>query len=281
DINDFEGLLKPSIEKTNTKVKTKVRTNLPTILVIEDNEDLRTYICEQLRDHYQLLQAKNGVEGLELATNKLPQLIISDVMMPGMDGFDLCKQLKADDKTGHIPVILLTAKISSENQKEALTNGADYYMTKPFDAENLRLRVKNIFNSRVKLEDNIESNNILLQPKKVKLASSDEKFLKAAIQCIEDNMSNPEFGVEAFGEAMGISRMQLYRKLKSLTGYSANEFIKSMRLKRASQLLETGELNISEVTYEVGFNDLKYFRSCFKKEFGVNPSQFSSRTPIR
>ena len=277
NLDDFNGLSvsQPPEEKKSCRVKP--RANLAEVLIIEDNEDLRNYICNQLREHYNILEAKNGIEGLEKAQKRIPDLIISDVMMPEMDGYELCKKLKEGENTSHIPIILLTAKVSSENQKEGIMTGADYYMTKPFDAEILLLRVKNIIGSREKLESHIENNTILLAPKKVNLESSDEKFLKQALSCIEENMSNTEFGVEAFGDAMGISRMQLYRKLKELTGYSANEFIKSMRLKRASQLLEMGELNISEITYEVGFNDLKHFRACFKKEFGVNPSQFSKK----
>ncbi len=279
-INDFDSLLESQNGDEKSRDSAKPRTNTPTILVIEDNEDLRNYIYSQLKDDYYVLVAKNGLEGFEMAFEWLPKLIISDVMMPGIDGFELCKKLKSEEKTGHIPVVLLTAKVSSENQNHALKNGADYYITKPFDAENLKLRVANIISSRAKLQDSIENSNILIKPKNVKLPSADEIFLKRAMDCIESNMSNPEFGVEAFGDAMGISRMQLYRKLKGLTGYSANDFIKSMRLKRACQLLETGELNISEVTYEVGFNDLKHFRACFKKEFGVNPSQFSKKSSV-
>lgn len=278
-LNDFDGLV-DTVENISKLREVKPRRDLPRVLIVEDSNDLRNYLCNQLKDDYQLFQAKEGLEGWNLAVKVLPELIISDIMMPGINGFELCKRLKENEKTGHIPVILLTAKVSAENQKEGLKSGADYYMTKPFDAEYMRLTIANIFASRTKLEDNIESSKILLAPKKVNLASSDEKFLRLALQCIEDNMSNPEFGVEAFGEAMGVSRMQLYRKLKSLTGLSANEFIKSMRLKRASQLLESGELNISEVTYEVGFNDLKHFRACFKKEFGVNPSQFSKKSTV-
>lgn len=276
NISDYNDLGKIKSEKS-PKNYLKPRTNLSKILIIEDNDDLRNYLCGQLREHYNIIEATDGIVGLERAQQLLPELIISDVMMPGISGYELCKRLKKDDKTGHIPIILLTAKVSSEDQKEGLMIGADYYMTKPFDSEMLLLRINNIMESRERYEGFIESSNVLLTPKKVNLESSDEKFLKQALRCIEENMSNPEFGVEAFGEAMGISRMQLYRKLKVLTGSSANEFIKSMRMKRASQLLEIGDLNIAEVTYEVGFNDLKHFRACFKKEFGVNPSQFSKK----
>lgn len=275
-ISNFDELgILPSEEITKNALKPK--KNISQILIIEDNEDLRSYLRDQLRERYNILEAKDGISGLEKAQQYLPELIISDVMMPGIDGYELCRKIKTDSKTNHIPVILLTAKVSPDDLKEGLLTGADYYMTKPFDAEMLLLRVNNIVKSRKQYEGFIENSNILLAPKKVNLETSEEEFLKQALRCIEDNMSNPEFGVEAFGEAMGISRMQLYRKLKVLTGSSANEFIKSMRMKRASQLLEIGDLNIAEVTYEVGFNDLKHFRACFKREFGVNPSQFSKK----
>ena len=254
---------------------------LKKILVVEDNAEVRSYIKSVFNGKYEVLEAQNGEEGLKVAEAGDPELVISDVMMPGMDGLALCKRLKEDVKTSHIPVILLTARTSMLFKVEGLENGADDYITKPFNARILELKVRNLIKSRELLQRNFSSNeNLTIEPKKVTLTSADETFVQKALESIENNMTNSEYTVEDLGKEVGMSRMQLYRKLKALTGQSANEFIRSIRLKRAAQLLEQNQLTVAEVTYEVGFTDLQYFRNCFKKQFNINPSEYGKKAGI-
>ena len=252
--------------------------NWPKLLVVEDNADVRTYVKSIFKGQYVILEAEDGQSGLELALEEMPDLVISDVMMPVMDGIAFCKALKEDVKTSHIPVILLTARTSLIFKVEGLESGADDYVTKPFNPQFLKLKVRNIIKSRESLKKEFRDSEVLkIEPKRVTLTSKDEQFIQAALESVESNMSNSEYTVEDLWRDTGMSRMQLYRKLKALTGQSANEFIRTIRLKRAAQLIEQNELTIAEVTYEVGFSDLPYFRSCFKKQFGVNPSAFGKK----
>ncbi|MCG8388881.1 MAG: response regulator, partial [Cytophagales bacterium] len=253
--------------------------SLPRLLVVEDNEEIRNYIKSIFRGKYITLEAGDGQQGYDLALEELPDLVISDVMMPRVDGIRFCKMIKENIKTSHIPVILLTARTSLIFKVEGLESGADDYVTKPFDPKVLELKVRNIIRSRQALKKEFLDNEVLdIEPKRVTLTSRDEAFISQALENIEKNMSNSEYTVEDLGRATGMSRMQLYRKLKALTGQSANEFIRTIRLKRAAQLLEQDELTVAEVTYEVGFSDLPYFRNCFKKQFGVPPSQYVQRS---
>lgn len=249
----------------------------PLVLIIEDNNDIRGYIKQILEPDYRIIESDNGMDGSELALERIPDLIISDIMMPGLDGFEVCKKVKEDMKTSHIPVILLTAKASNDSALEGFEKGADYYITKPFNPKLLALRVRNVLNIHDHIKNNLLNKKTLnIEPANVKIASRDESFIKDAMRIVEDNMSNSEFYVDDLGRELGLSRMQLYRKLKGLIGQSANEFVRSIRLKRAAQLIRQNQLTISEITYQVGFNDLQYFRDCFKKQFGVNPSEYAS-----
>jgi signal transduction histidine kinase/ligand-binding sensor domain-containing protein/DNA-binding response OmpR family regulator len=253
--------------------------DLPKLLVVEDNDEVRTYIRSIFDGTYIVLQASEGKEGLDIALEEMPDLVISDVMMPVMDGITLCTQLKSNVKTSHIPVILLTARTSLIFKVEGLETGADDYITKPFNPKVLQLKVRNLMRMRELMRKMFRDNGVLtIEPKRVTLTSADETFVQQALESIEKNMSNPDYAVDDLGRDVGMSRTQLYRKLKALTGQSANEFIRVIRLKRAAQLLEQNQLTIAEVTYEVGFTDLKYFRECFKKLFGVTPSEFVQRT---
>ena len=244
----------------------------PLILIVEDNADVSGYIADQLGDQYRIKEAKNGKEGLDIAINSLPDLIVSDIMMPLMDGIELTKSLKSDQRTSHIPIILLTAKAEEDDVFEGIDTGADDYVVKPFDSKLLEARIKNIIKSRELLREKFADNKVInLEPKEVAATPIDEMFLRKAIESVENNMSNSEFTVEDFGNEVGLSRMQLYRKLKALTDQSPNEFIRTIRLKRAAQLIHLNELTISQITYEVGFNDLQYFRDCFKKTFWCKP----------
>ena len=248
---------------------------LPVILVIDDNEEIRKYIRQTLNLEYRTIEAVDGTKGVALAKKSIPDLIISDVMMPGVDGYQVCEELKQDVKTSHIPIILLTAKASNESAMKGFEIGADYYITKPFDPKLLAIRVGNMLKTRNQIREQLVNRNTLnIEPSDIKITPKDQDFLNEAIAIVEKNMSNSEFYVDDLGKEMGLSRMQLYRKLKGLIGQSANEFVRSIRLKRAAQLLRQGDKTISEITYEVGFNDLQYFRDCFKKQFGVNPSAY-------
>lgn len=255
------------------------------LLVVEDNAEVRAYIKSVFQGKFIILEAEEGKEGFSLALEEIPDVIISDIMMPVMDGISMTRQLKSNVKTSHIPVILLTARTSLIFKVEGLETGADDYVSKPFNPKVLQLKVRNLIRTRVQLGKMFSDKEVLtIEPSRVTLTSADEVFVEKILKSIETNMSNTEYSVEELGSDVGMSRMQLYRKLKALTGQSANEFIRTLRLKRAAQLMEQNQLTIAEITYEVGFNDLQYFRECFKKYFGVTPSEYAqkfTRNPIQ
>lgn len=260
--------------KEQVDVKDKnINSALSSILIVEDNEELRAFLVSIFIDKYNVFQAENGAKAIDVAKTNDIDLIISDVMMPIMDGIEMCNELKTNIKTSHIPVILLTAKTSQEAQKSGYQIGADAYITKPFDANILEVRVVNLLKSRKNLIDKFKK-DIILQPKELTVTSADEMFLKKAIDIVEQNLSNPEFEIADFIEEMGTSRSVLYRKLKALTDQSISEFIKTIKLKRAAQLIKQTDMNISEIAFDLGFNDLKHFRKSFKKVFNTLPSQY-------
>ncbi|WP_247236622.1 ATP-binding protein [Telluribacter sp. SYSU D00476] len=248
----------------------------PIVLVVEDNDDLRAYIKAQLEPTYQVLESMNGAEGLTLAQETIPDLVISDRMMPVMDGNELCKQLKAHLPTSHIPVILLTALASTEEKVKGLETGADDYLTKPFDARELHVRIHNLIESRKKLREHF-SREIRLEPTGIVVPSAEEKFLQQVMQIVEDRMGDSDFSVDEFSREVGMSRVHLHRKLKALTGQSPSDFIRMIRLKRAAQLLDARAGNVAEVAYQVGFNNLSYFSRCFREQFGRLPNEYASR----
>ncbi|MGB3464521.1 MAG: response regulator, partial [Cyclobacteriaceae bacterium] len=264
------------LDETIERIENEVN-NLPLILVVEDDKDISRYVRKILEEDYKVIEAGDGEQGIKAALNQIPDLIISDVMMPGIDGYGLCGVLKNDLKTSHIPIILLTAKASNESAIVGFEQGADYYVNKPFDPKVLLLRVKNILNTRDKIVKQLGSKSLHMEPKDIQMAKKDQDFLNRAVEIVELHISDSDFNVEDLGRELGLSRMQLYRKLKALIGKSANEFIRFIKLKRAAQLLDQGSMTISEITYKVGFNDLKYFRDCFKKQYGVNPSDYSGK----
>lgn len=248
------------------------RTNRPLLLIVEDNGDLRRFIKETVQPHYNVAEAVNGKEGLEKAVSDIPDLIVSDVMMPGMDGFALTEKLKKDERTSHIPVILLTAKAGQAHKLEGLQRGADDYLTKPFDAKELMARLQNLLNGRKLLRKKF-AGEILLKPSEVSAASTDEIFLNKVMTAVEQNMSEEEFGVEELARAVAMSRSQLHRKLAALTGRSPSEVLRTTRLLRAKELLQKKAGTPSEVAYKVGFNSHTYFSKCFKEEFGMSPGE--------
>jgi len=218
--------------------------------------------------------AHDGVEGLKLATELIPDIVISDVMMPNMNGITLCSKIKTDTRTSHIPVILLTARTPLIFKLEGLETGADDYITKPFSIDILETRVRNLIDSRKKLRDRYRK-EISLQPQNVAITSPDEKFLAKVMAFIEQNMSETTLSVEELGKEVGMSRVTLYRKIKALTNQTAIEFIRGVRIKRAAQLLEQNKFNVSEVAYMVGFIDVDYFRKCFKEQYGHTPKEYA------
>lgn len=248
-----------------------------TILVVEDDEDLRNYVVSCLSDTYSISEAGNGKEGLEKAKEVQPHLIISDIMMPVMDGIEFCDRIKADFNTSHIPVVLLSAKTTLESQLEGFETGADAFIPKPFNKKYLQTRVKTIIKSRDRLRE-LFQNKLNIEPKEITVTSVDEKFIENAKEMVENNIDNSEFGVNNLVEGLGMSRTLLHMKFKKLLDCSTGEFIKTMRLKRACQLLSQKKHRVSDVCYMVGFNDPHSFSKSFKKHFGETPTQFANKS---
>jgi signal transduction histidine kinase/DNA-binding response OmpR family regulator len=244
------------------------------ILIAEDNEDMRRFIVSNLPGNYKIIETRNGADCFEKASELMPDLVISDVMMPVMDGFELTAKIKDDENTSHIPIILLTAKASQENKIEGLLNKADDYITKPFSIAELNARIENILASRKKLKEKF-SRNITVNPSEITTTSLDEKFLREALRVVENNMDKSEFEAEDFCQQIGMSRAHVHRKLKSLTDQSATQFIRIIRLKRARQLIQQKSGSISEIAYQTGFSSLSYFSKCFKETHGLLPSEVS------
>ncbi|WP_432412799.1 response regulator [Rasiella sp. SM2506] len=245
----------------------------PLLLLVEDSKEIRDYVASIFESTYTVLTATNGKEGFEAAQKHIPDIIISDVMMPVADGFELTKNCKEDALTSHIPILLLTAKNEITDQLEGLGIGADAYLTKPFSSKLLKARIKNLLENRRKLQERF-SHDIILKTQEITITSADEQFLERLQNVMDKELTNCEFSASVFCDAMSVSRMQLHRKLKALTGYSTTEFIRSQRLKLAKQLIEQEKISISEVGYTVGFNDPSYFSKCFKQEFGQSPTDF-------
>ena len=260
-------------ESEDSPPQENITKSAPMILVVEDNQDMRNYICESLYAGYNLIEAENGGQGFDQAIKHIPDLIISDVMMPGMDGFELTKKLKEDIRTSHIPVILLTAKAGDESKIKGLETGADAYVNKPFNTKELLVRAKNLIEQRQKLREKFKK-NITIDPSEVTVTSIDENFLRNAGKIVEKHIDDSEFSVEQFSREMFMDRNNLYRKLKKLINQSSSQFIRTIRLKRASQLLKQKAAPISEIAYMVGFEKPSYFTECFKKQFGVTPSEY-------
>jgi DNA-binding response OmpR family regulator len=251
----------------------------PLVLVIEDNPDMRQYIRDNMQDCYRLIEADNGLQGLEHVRKEIPDLIISDIMMPKMDGFEMCKKIKNDIHTSHIPLILLTARAEIGDKLRGLESGADDYIAKPFVIDELNMRVKNLIEQRRKLRERF-SREALFGMNDSSFTQHDRKFLQQAMTLIEGHIDDPHFTVERLGEAIGMSRMTLHSKLKALTNQSPHHFIRLLRLKKAAVLLQQKTVNVTEVAYEVGFKDLSHFAKVFKEQFGETPSQFCARHKI-
>lgn len=248
----------------------------PTILIAEDNDEVRSFVADTLRPNYDIVEFANGSHALQSMERSIPDLIVSDIMMPGADGIALCASVKSSENTNHIPVILLTARSSISNQVQGLATGADAYITKPFNTKILELTIKNLLVAKEILREKF-SQQLILQPTRITLTSNspEEKFIARLIAIIESRMDDPEFGVDSLVDEIGMSRSVLYKKVQTLTNYSVADLIKEMRLKKAAELLKQPSMSVADVAFSVGFNDRKYFSKEFKKQFEMSPSEFS------
>lgn len=251
----------------------KRKSNKPLLLLVEDNSDFRQFLKGSLSQSFKVIEAVNGIEGWNLVSKYIPDLVISDVMMPIMDGNELCAKIKTDQRTSHIPVILLTAQSAEQHLLAGFESGADQFVSKPFSLSVLEFRIASLLKQRQKLQQSF-SKKIEVNPSDIVVTSIDEKFVIQALEFIEKNISNTKLSVEDLSRELDISRVHLYRKVSAITGKSPSDFIRSIRLKRAAQLLETSKLSIAEVAYQVGFSNPKYFTKCFKAEFDMIPSAY-------
>lgn len=253
-------------------------SNLPLLLVVEDNSELRNFLKRRLTEHYNVQDAASAEEGLKRASEAVPDIIISDWMMPGMSGVDFCEKLKTTEATSHIPVIMLTAKADTDSKVEGLQAGADDYLTKPFEMSELMARLSNLVRQRELLREKFAREGFI-HFKQVKVSSMDETFLKKFQSTLEGNHGDSSLSVEVIARKMGVGRVQLHRKLSALTGYAPSDLLRDFRLHRAADLLKQNAGNVSEIAFRVGFENLSYFTKVFREKFGTTPSAFSSNTP--
>lgn len=247
-------------------------------MVVEDESDIRNYIIGALTNSYDVIVAENGEQGLKVARATIPDVIVSDVMMPIMDGMELCKEIKANVTTSHIPVILLTAKDTLQDKTEGYKAGADSYIVKPFSASLLKSRISNLLEAKSKIASLISSNSSLKQSIiKDSLNKIDNEFIERVIEIIEENLMNEKIDVTIIAQELSMSYSSLYRKVKALTGVSTGDFIRKTRMRKAEELLLSGKYNISEIANQVGLNSVSYFRECFKEEYGEVPSEYIKR----
>ena len=277
---------KSDLTQVNSKDQAKVeeKDDKPCLLIVDDNSDLRTYLRGCLDPLYYISEARNGEEGFNKATENIPDLIISDVMMPKMDGYELCKKLKTDVRTSHIPVILLTARASKESRIEGLETGADDFIIKPFDGDELLVRIKNLLEQRNRIsnliKERLQKSNLsgyfIIEDSGI--TSMDEQFLKRAFETMKGHFNNPDFNVQGFSSEMHMSRNQLHLKIRALTRHTPVEFIRIYRLNRAAGLIKKKSATIAEIAYDVGFSSPSYFSECFHKQFGMLPSEYPGET---
>jgi signal transduction histidine kinase/ligand-binding sensor domain-containing protein/DNA-binding response OmpR family regulator len=279
DMPLFASELKPTVNSSlhsNPEEQQQHNLDKPLVLLVEDNGELRSFLNIQLSSLYRVKMAENGAEGLKKAREIMPDLIISDVMMPVMNGIEMLDQLKSNSATSHIPVIILSARSSVEQQIEGLKYGADYYITKPFNNDLLSASIEALLNKRKHAFEKLMSGKkvIDLNPSQIAITAHDEVFLKKVIGIVEEKMSAPEFSIDVVAEALNMSRSPFYKKFKSLTGIAPVEFVREMRLKRGKQYFDAGNLNVAEVSFLTGFSNSKYFNKCFKEKFGVSPTDY-------
>jgi YesN/AraC family two-component response regulator len=242
--------------------------------LVEDNDDFRFYIKDNLKSAFNVIEAENGKKGWQKALAQHPNLIVSDISMPEMNGIDLCLKIKNDKRTSHIPVILLTALTGEDQQLKGLETGATDYLTKPFNFEILQSKIRNILSQQESMRKTY-TKQVEVSPTEMHIDSPDEQFMKKVLILIDSNISNPNFSVEELSNEVFVSRYTLYKKILAVTGKTPNELVRSMRLKRAAQLLETGHLTISQICHKVGFKSQKYFVKMFKAEYNTIPSKYA------
>jgi len=267
------------VEESNVEVSEGVQKEKNIVLVVEDSEDMRNYIKGALKSRYRIVDVADGKQGIEKAKGIIPDLIISDIMMPGTDGIELCRILKKDVDTSHIPIILLTAKASEQSIIKGLATGADDYITKPFNTNILTLRINNLIDLRRQLQLKIKR-QMTLQPDEIPISSVDEKFFQELKSTLEKNISDPEFNVDQLHKKLYMGRTSLYRKILALTGEPPAQFIRSYRLQRAAQFLKSNFGNVTDVSFAVGFSNTAYFSKCFKEKFHQSPSQYHSSEAV-
>ena len=245
------------------------------ILIVEDHDDVREFIRNCLEANYDVLEAEHGEKGWEIATTELPDLIVTDVSMPEMDGNQFCRNLKNDERTSHIPVIMLTAKVAEEEQIEGLESGADLYLTKPFSVLVLQNYIGNLLKAKELLRQ-LYSQKIYLEPSNVEVGTVDKQFMERLMSIVEEHLGDADFGVSQLSRELGMSKAVLYKKFDALVHIPIGEFIKNLRLKKAAIMLANDKLNINQVAWAVGYNDSKYFSKEFKRFFGRTPSEYAS-----
>jgi len=280
-LSEGEGFSEEIIFPEETKatqpdISLMTETEKPFLLIVEDNSDVRNYIKDNLYKEYGILEAVDGEDGWNKSIEQIPDLIVSDVMMPKMDGFKLCDKLKTDERTSHIPVILLTAKASKEDKLEGYETGADEYLMKPFEPDELRARIKNLIEQRKRVHEHFRKHG-LFEIEEKNITPVDQKFLQKVFDNINQRISDSSLSVESLTENLAVSRSVLQRKILSLVGETPNELIRRIRLKKAARLIEQNFGNMSEIALEVGFNNPAYFSEAFKKQFGLSPSQYQQK----
>ena len=274
---EIKELEVPSEETASASAEPSMNEK-PILLIVEDNADICEYISESFSESFEVVTAGEGEAGCNTAFTHIPDIIVTDIMMPGMDGIAFCKIIKEDVRTSHIPVIMLTAKDSIQNKEEGYMAGADSYLTKPFSASLLRSRIHNLLDSRKKLAKQFSANLNVVSDKSITLHESlnqlDNEFMQKITQIIEDNLDSEKIDVTYLADKLYMSKSTLYRKVKALTGISTNEYVRKIKMQNAEKLILEGRYTISEIAFRVGMNSAVYFRQCFKEEFGVSPSEF-------
>jgi DNA-binding response OmpR family regulator len=260
--------------ETTKKLDLNLISHQPTLLIVEDNLDLRQVITDMFSPDFKVLEADDGIQGYDLCYENHPDIVISDIMMPHMNGIELCCKLKSEEETSHIPVLLLTARDTEESKIEGFQTGADAYVPKPFNPKLLRAQVVSLLVNRENLRSRFQK-EIEINPMIISNSPVDAKFLDRILEIIEENLSDSEFSVEKLAAAYGVSRIYLNRKIKALTGETSNQFLRNIRLKHAAELLKQNVLTVSEITWHVGYNDLRTFRTRFKDKFGMSPSDYA------
>jgi signal transduction histidine kinase/DNA-binding response OmpR family regulator len=250
------------------------RRNLPNVLLVEDNPDMRQFIREKLLHSFKVREAVNGIAGLEAASADPPDLVVTDLMMPQMDGLEFCRRLKGNIHSSHIPVIMLTAKAGQANKLQGLETGADDYLSKPFDTKELLVRATNLIGQRRRLREKYSTQKLPLDPAEIAVTSVDQKFIKEMLGLLELHYAEPDFGVPQLQKALAMSRAQFHRKVKALTNETPGTLLRHFRLKRAAQLLAQNADSVTQIAYSVGFNNLSYFTKCFKELYGITPSEY-------